>query len=309
MPVEPLEHDGRPARLELGDDELEAGVALAHARLDEVGDGEHDTGKRQRAAGLTEGQTVVRGGTGEDVHGQRHVQRLRRGPEPVVPAVGVQAVGRRRRWDAHAHVAQLLGALHLGDGIVQVIELQARQREEPVWRLLAVVRGPVVIGREGRLEDFQVLDLVDVEQHAGIQHLRVNAIYVLILQALADVIHPGPRQGIALFAQLEGFRRGEVDVGHEEARDPQAELTVAKVELRSTVRVGNDDPRRLVTEALRQWLKELRRLHYVGVGGDTQLFCGHGILLLKPTMSALGISPSWWCRPRMQTSVSPPVHR
>src|SRR5215831_20289003 len=43
IPVEPLEHDGRPARFELSDDELQARVALAHARLDEVGDGEHDT--------------------------------------------------------------------------------------------------------------------------------------------------------------------------------------------------------------------------------------------------------------------------
>src|SRR5215470_14574247 len=49
IPVESLEHDGRPARLELGDDELQAGVTLAHARLDEVGDGEHHTGKRQWA--------------------------------------------------------------------------------------------------------------------------------------------------------------------------------------------------------------------------------------------------------------------
>src|SRR5882724_464515 len=31
VPVEPLQHDGRPARLELGDDELKAGVAFAHA--------------------------------------------------------------------------------------------------------------------------------------------------------------------------------------------------------------------------------------------------------------------------------------
>src|SRR5262245_13656532 len=55
IPVEPLEHDGRPARLELGDDELQARVALAYPRLDEVGDSEHDTSERQRASGLPEG--------------------------------------------------------------------------------------------------------------------------------------------------------------------------------------------------------------------------------------------------------------
>src|SRR5438046_3707625 len=55
IPVEPLEHDGRPARFELGDDELQARVALAHARLDEVGDGEHDAGERQWAPSLPEG--------------------------------------------------------------------------------------------------------------------------------------------------------------------------------------------------------------------------------------------------------------
>src|SRR5262249_6402052 len=64
IPVESLEHDSRPAGLELGDDELQAWVALAHARLDEVGDGEHHTGKRQRTPGLAEGQTVVRGSAG-----------------------------------------------------------------------------------------------------------------------------------------------------------------------------------------------------------------------------------------------------
>src|SRR5262245_35063491 len=37
VPVEPLQHDGRPARLKFGDDEPEAGVALTHARLNEVG--------------------------------------------------------------------------------------------------------------------------------------------------------------------------------------------------------------------------------------------------------------------------------
>jgi hypothetical protein len=54
-------------------------------------------------------------------------------------------------------MAQLSSALHLGDGIVQVIELQAGQWEEPIRRLLAVIRRPVVIGRKGRLEDVQVL--------------------------------------------------------------------------------------------------------------------------------------------------------
>src|SRR5215467_13270294 len=148
IPVEPLEHDGRPARLELGNDELQARVALAYTRLDEVGDSEHDASERQRAPGLPEGQTVVWGGAGEDVHGQRHLQGLGGVPKLIVPAVRVQALGRRRGWDAHAHVAQLLGTLHLGDGLIKIIELQAGQREKAVRRLLAVIRGPVIIDGE-----------------------------------------------------------------------------------------------------------------------------------------------------------------
>jgi type VI secretion system secreted protein VgrG len=61
------------------------------------------------------------------------------------------------------------------------------------------------------------------------------------LQARADVIDPRTGQFIALFAQFEGFRRRKVNVGHEETRDPQAELAIAQGELRATLRVGNND--------------------------------------------------------------------
>jgi hypothetical protein len=42
-------------------------------------------------------------------------------------------------------------------------------------------------------------------------------------------------------------------------------LADAKVKLGATVWVGDDDPRRLVSEALLQWLEELSRLHDMGV--------------------------------------------
>src|SRR5262249_57448779 len=59
IPVEPLEHDRCPARLELGYDELQARIALAHARLHEVGDGKHDASECHSAPGLPERQPII----------------------------------------------------------------------------------------------------------------------------------------------------------------------------------------------------------------------------------------------------------
>ena len=115
-------------------------------------------------------------------------------------------------------------------------------------RLLAVVRSPVVIDCEGRLEDLQVLNLVDVEQHAGIQHLRIEAVQILVLQALTDVIDSRTCELIPL---LRNSRASGVVKSTLAMKKPEipGQAGRRRGELRTTVRISHHNPRRLVTKA------------------------------------------------------------
>jgi hypothetical protein len=138
-------------------------------------------GEGQGAARLAEGQAVVVGSAGEymPVHG--HIHGLGRLPELVVERVGVQPLRGRGGRYRDANVSQLLGPLHLLDGFVQIKELQAGQREQTVRGLLAVIGHPVVVQGERRFHDVQILDLIKVEDHAGVNDLGGKAVQFLVV--------------------------------------------------------------------------------------------------------------------------------
>src|SRR5205085_7482137 len=90
------------------------------------------------AGGLAVGKAVVRGRAGEDMHVERELHLLRRGPELVVPRVDVEVVGRCSRGNAHAYGAHALAALHLTNRLVWVEELDAAETEQPPGLLVAI---------------------------------------------------------------------------------------------------------------------------------------------------------------------------
>ena len=162
--------------------------------------------------------------------------------------------------------------MHLRDRLVEVVQLHAGEAEEAVGRFLAVVPRPVVVGAEGRLEDFLVLDLVGVEDDAWVDHLRVDAVQLLVCDARLDVVDTGPRQLVAHLPHLRRVRPAEVEAGLQEARDHEAVVTAAEVELRPDA-FAVDDVGRLIAEALDQGSEQLRGLNDVRVRRDAELPC------------------------------------
>ena len=158
-----------------------------------------------------------------------------------------------------------LDPLHLPDGLVEVVHLQCAEGEEAVRGLLAVGRDPVVVGGEGARDDVSVLDLVDVEEDAGVEHLGVDAVELLVLQPLGDVVAAGAGEVVAALPHRQGLGGGEVHVLLQESSDDKTELAVAKVQLGPSLRIGDGNVRRPFPKFGLQGLEELWRLHNVRI--------------------------------------------
>ncbi len=105
------------------------------------------------------------------------------------------------------------------------------------------------------MDNAGVLDLVDVEQHAGVDDFGVDTVAVLVLQPFGDVVDAGSRDGVATLSLGAGLVRGQVHSGNQKAADGQTQSAVAAIEL--IAHVGVDDPGRRGAEALGQWRKHL----------------------------------------------------
>lgn len=95
------------------------------------------------------------------------------------------------------------------------------------------------------------LNLVGVEDDAGVDDLCVDAVQLLVFEAGLDVVDAGAGELVAELADFAGVRAAEIEACLEEAGDDQAVLAVAQIELRADV-LAEDHVRRFFAEALDQ---------------------------------------------------------
>ena len=149
--VEPLEQRWHPGTAGLGHDELEAGEALEDAREHELheralGVEAHLVDVEQHRGGV--GPVV--GVAGAAVHVHRDLEILDHLPQAVVHRVVERLdplhVGRQVREQDAAPQAVLLDPLHVGDGVVDVVEEDLADAGPPLGELAAPVLQPAVVG-------------------------------------------------------------------------------------------------------------------------------------------------------------------
>ena len=121
------------------------------------------------------------------MHGDRHVEVERGGPEFVVLWGGI-ALAARQRAEQHALQAELLAVLHLGDRVVDIGDRDDPHADQTVGRHGAVFFGePVVVAANDSLVDLVMRDVAPEDgtrDHCREQDLGVHAVLVLLFDAL-----------------------------------------------------------------------------------------------------------------------------
>jgi hypothetical protein len=78
--------------------------------------------------------------------------------------------------------------------------------EQPLRRLRGVVVNPIVIAVESGRDDLRVRDAVDTKQHARQQYFSIQAVDILVLEALDRVEDAAPQAAIAHLDHFLGCR-------------------------------------------------------------------------------------------------------
>ena len=191
--VHPVPDRGHPAGAALGDEDLQAGVAVQGPAGDQV---RHDPHARigrlhvvdDGAAGPAEDHGVP---AGADVEAEHDACPLGGGPQrlPAVQRVLLARPG--LAGQEHGLEAQPGGALQLGDGVIDVGRGDAGGGDDPLVLAQDLGVRPVVPGPHGLPGQLPVGDLDRPEPHRREGELAPDAFLVEVLQPDAEV--PGAR--------------------------------------------------------------------------------------------------------------------
>ncbi len=159
------------------------------------------------------GQRVV-AARGQDVEGERHLERDRRLPERIEGWIVVVLLAGIARHH-HAAKAHRLDAFEILDALLDRAHRRLAEPDQAVRRMGAVGLEPAVVGVEAGLLVVEVGMVADQHADGGIDDLGRHAVLVLVGQ---------PRRGIpAAAVQILEFRAADADVlGRHAGRGDQA---------------------------------------------------------------------------------------
>src|SRR6266852_2274669 len=130
---------------------------------------------------------------------QRYPEVLRRGPERIVVGVAVGTLVRRLRPDHRTAHPFLCDAREFGSARGDVFKRDEPKRDEPVEIVAAVFDGPVVERAKACGAQFDVIESEQRHSHRGVDDLGLDAVAVLILDAVGRVPYAFRRRVEALF--------------------------------------------------------------------------------------------------------------
>ena len=239
-----LQHVGDPAHVALDVPHADAGYPLVETREEqlsrelELGQRAHGEPGGALLAALV-GQLLAADGDalpGVEVEGEVHFLGGLPDRVPIGLAVGMDILG---GGQDRADEADLLDALELGDGAVDLEDGQEADAEEPPRRLGAEVGEPIVVGAvEGEAEG-DVIGLAG--RAAAVEDLGDDAVDVLVFDALGGV--PASRAGVrvlhalAVLFGLAPCHRGEALNGRAPALEDHVVGVFGLIELGGAVAV------------------------------------------------------------------------
>src|SRR5262245_15962050 len=188
----------QPAAVVLGRDDLELREPVEHAREDEHAEGALDLVREDRGphVAVAEAPLALPAHARDRVQADRRAELLGAGPERIVDLRAVGLLGGRRAPDHRAPQAQLHAALELRGARLGLVERDHGQAGHALRRVAAVRGEPVVVDAEALLLKPGVLEPEDTEAERRVEHVRLDAVPLVILETLARIPSSRPRIGV-----------------------------------------------------------------------------------------------------------------
>jgi hypothetical protein len=114
----------------------------------------------------------------------------------------VGALGRRRTADHRTLESDPGAAAQLPHALVHIFERDQRDRGQPFGIVGTELRRPIIVGSKASLEQFDVGQAEQRHAQRGVEHLGLDAVDFLILDALHRIPAAGPRVGVGLGREL-----------------------------------------------------------------------------------------------------------
>ena len=164
----------------------------------------------------------------------------------------------------------------LGAGL-NVFKRDESERQEPLWIMAAIIDRPVVIGPKAGVPQLDIIQAVERHAHGGVDHLGLQAVPLLVLDARGGVPDAG-RGGLKALPVVcrQLFRRnaGTKKTGHRYRVDVLAHKELALFSVKPLDRV-----RSLIPEFLIQSFRpHIGRLYKMRICRNHSRLCHNSLL-------------------------------